>query len=177
MNVEKLKWLKWMAFWVVVAVLAVIALDQRMIVRRYTLDAEEITAPVRLAVVTDLHECDYGADGAELLQAVKKEAPDAVLLVGDMFADGGDYSYGLSLMRSLAARWPTYYVTGNHEYWTNEVVRIESLVEESGVTVLNQECRSLCDGLRWRAGHRGAAGAHHRAGGAGHLHAAHGAPA
>ena len=133
----------WLAALIGLVLLAVIALDGRLIVRRYTLEAEEIASPVRLAVLTDLHECDYGPEGEKLLQAVEAEAPDAVLLVGDMFADGGDYAYGLAVMRSLAARWPTYYVTGNHEYWTNEAARIVSLVESAGVVVLDQECAPL----------------------------------
>ena len=123
--------------------LAAVALDQRLIVRHYEIDAEEITAPVRLAVVTDLHECDYGPDGAELLAAVRAQQPDAVLCVGDMFADGGSYAYGLAVMEALAAEWPTFYVTGNHEYWTNEVDRIIGLVTANGVTVLDQTCTLL----------------------------------
>ncbi len=130
--------------WVVLAaallmcLLAVIALDQRLIVRRYTIEAEEIASPVRLAVVTDLHECDYGPDGESLLAAVAAEEPDVVLFVGDMFADGGDYAYGCAVMQRLAERWPSFYVTGNHEYWTGEVERILALVTEAGVTVLDQ---------------------------------------
>ena len=137
---EKLKWLKWMVFWVAVAVIVAIALDQRMIVRRYTVEAKEISAPVRLAVVTDLHECDYGPEGEQLIKAITAENPDAVLLVGDMFADGGDYAYGQTVIAGLAAHWPTYYVTGNHEYWTNEIDRILMLVADAGVTVLDQSC-------------------------------------
>lgn len=139
----KRKWLWWLAALAVLMLLAVIALDQRLIVRHYDIEAEEITSPVRLAVLTDLHECDYGPGGKALLAAVAAEKPDAVLLVGDMFADGGDYSYGLSVMRALAERWPTYYVAGNHEYWTNEIDCILALVEGCGATVLDQECTLL----------------------------------
>jgi len=137
---RKRRWLRWLAVLAGLVLLGVIALDQRLIVRHYEFEAEVVTSPVRLAVLTDLHECDYGPGGAELLAAVATEAPDAVLLVGDMFADGGDYAYGLTVMRTLAERWPTFYVTGNHEYWTNEIDRILTLVEGCGVTVLNQEC-------------------------------------
>ena len=133
----------WLPALVVLTLLAMIALDMRLIVRHYTLEVEEITAPVCLAVLTDLHECDYGPGGEMLLAEVASNAPDAVLLVGDMFADGGDYAYGLSVMCSLAERWPTFYVTGNHEYWTNEIDRILTLVEGCGVTVLDQKCTLL----------------------------------
>ena len=140
---ERNRWLLWMALFVALAVLAVLALDQRLVVRQYTVEAAEITSPVRLAVVTDLHECDYGSAGEELLVAIAKQNPDVVLLVGDMFADGGDFSYGQTVIAALAARWPTCYVTGNHEYWTNEVNHIISLVEAAGATVLDMDCAVL----------------------------------
>ena len=50
-------------------VLAAVGLDQRMIVRRYTVESDKIDAPVRLAVVADYHGCDYG-DG--LVPAVEE---------------------------------------------------------------------------------------------------------
>ena len=78
-----------------------------------------------------------------MLAAVVKQNPDAVLLVGDMFADGGDYAYGLGVMRALAETWPTYYVTGNHEYWTNEIDTILDKVAETGVIVLDMDCAVL----------------------------------
>lgn len=90
----------WLPALVVLMLLATIALDQRLIIRYYEIEAEEVTSPVCLAVLTDLHECDYGPDGEALLAEVAANAPDAVLLVGDMFADGGDYAYGLSVMRA-----------------------------------------------------------------------------
>lgn len=138
----KKRWI-WLAVLAGLALLAAIALDQRLVVRHYTVEAEEITTPVRFAVLTDLHECDYGPGGEALLAAVAAESPDAVLLVGDMFADGGDYAHGLAVMEALAADWPTYYVTGNHEYWTNEIDRILALVAGCGVTVLDQQCALL----------------------------------
>lgn len=140
---EKLKWLKWMAFWVVVAVLVVIALDQRMIVRHYAVDAEEITAPVRLAVVTDFHGCRYGEGAAELIAAVEDEAPDVVLLAGDIYDDVLPWEASDMLVTALSARWPTFYVTGNHEYWSGDVEEICRRVEAAGAVVLNMACEAI----------------------------------
>lgn len=140
---ERLKWLKWMALWVAAAVLAVIALDQRMVVRRYTVEAAEITAPVRLAVVTDFHGCDYGPGALRLLDTIAAESPDVILLVGDIYDDGLPWDASDALVTALAAAYPTYYVTGNHEYWTNEIDRILMLVSDAGVTVLDQSCAVL----------------------------------
>ena len=54
------KWLIRLAALVVVLVIILIGLDQRMIVRTYTVESDQIDAPIRLAVLTDYHGCDYG---------------------------------------------------------------------------------------------------------------------
>lgn len=127
----------------VVIVLAVIGLDQRLIVRRYTVESDKVDAPVRLAVLTDYHGCDYGEGAQRLISAVRSEAPDAVLLVGDIFDDNMPWEDSERLVRSLAAQYPCYYVTGNHEYWSGQVGEICRIVEEAGVIVLDQSCAEL----------------------------------
>lgn len=133
----------WLIILLLVIVLALIGLDQRMIVRNYTVKTDKLNAPVRLAVVTDFHGCDYGEDAADLVQAVTDLQPDAVLLVGDIFDDVIPWDDSEALVRSLAQRWPCYYVTGNHEYWSNRVDEICQIITEAGVTVLDQNCAEL----------------------------------
>ena len=115
-------------------ILACIGLDQRMIVRRYTIETNKLEMPVRLAVVTDYHGCNYG-DG--LIPAIADLQPDAVLMAGDMFSADWDVEAELSLFRQLASSWPTFYVTGNHEYWEHVVPALLHRVAQTGVTVLN----------------------------------------
>lgn len=138
--------------WMVLAALVMIALiglDQRMIVRTYTVESDKIDRPIRLAVLTDYHGCDYGEYGSRLVNRVEALAPDAVLLVGDMFSADTDCSDELQFFRLLDGIAFTYYVTGNHEYWEQDVPALLSLIEETGVTVLNQNCVSLVvDGQR-----------------------------
>ena len=105
------------ALLVAAIVLAVIALDPRMVVRRYTVESDKISDPIRLAVVADFHGCDYGKGAKRLIAAVEAESPDAVLMVGDIFDDVLPWDDSEALVRSLAAQYPCYYVTGNHEYW------------------------------------------------------------
>ena len=63
-------------------------LDSRLKVTEYTVQSEKVTAPVRLALLTDLHSCDYGQAQQELLEAVTAQEPDLVLLCGDIVDDG-----------------------------------------------------------------------------------------
>lgn len=120
----------------ILVALALIALDERLILRTYTVVSPKLTAEVRLAVVTDFHSSDNADDVAAMTASC---APDAVLMVGDMFDDDTQNrptERTLSLMRQLSAQYPCYYVSGNHEAWTGEMDALYQQTEEAGVTVL-----------------------------------------
>lgn len=120
----------------ILVALALIALDERLILRTYTVVSPKLTAEVRLAVVTDFHSSDNADD---VVAMVTSCAPDAVLMVGDMFDDdtaNRPTERTLSLMRQLSALYPCYYVSGNHEAWTGEMDALYQQTEEAGVTVL-----------------------------------------
>lgn len=120
----------------ILVALALIALDERLILRTYTVVSPKLTAEVRLAVVTDFHSSDNADD---VVAMVASCAPDAVLLVGDLFDDDTQnrpMERTLSLMRQLSAQYPCYYVSGNHEAWTGEMDALYQQTEEAGVTVL-----------------------------------------
>ena len=120
----------------ILVILALIALDERLTLRTYTVVSPKLTAEVRLAVVTDFHSSDNADDVAAMTASC---APDAVLLVGDLFDDDTQNrptERTLSLMRQLSAQYPCYYVSGNHEAWTGEMDALYQQTEEAGVTVL-----------------------------------------
>lgn len=120
----------------ILVVLTLIALDERLILRTYTVVSPKLTAEVRLAVVTDFHSSDNADD---VVAMVASCAPDTVLMVGDMFDDDTQNrptERTLSLMRQLSALYPCYYVSGNHEAWTGEMDALYQQTEEAGVKVL-----------------------------------------
>ncbi len=131
---KKNRWI--MPVLAILVALALIALDERLILRTYTVVSPKLTAEVRLAVVTDFHSSDNADDVAAMVASC---APDAVLMVGDMFDDdtaNRPTERTLSLMRQLSAQYPCYYVSGNHEAWTGEMDALYQQTEEAGVTVL-----------------------------------------
>lgn len=120
----------------ILVVLTLIALDERLILRTYTVASPKLTAEVRLAVVTDFHSSDNADDVAAMVASC---VPDAVLLVGDLFDDDTQNrptERTLSLMRQLSAQYPCYYVSGNHEAWTGEMDALYQQTADAGVTVL-----------------------------------------
>ena len=107
----------WLPLAVLLTGTVVAALDARLAVRHYRLETARVSAPVRIALLTDLHSCDYGEGQAGLLEAVAAEGPDVVLLGGDIVDDDArmDPERAYTAASALAASWPTYYVSGNHE--------------------------------------------------------------
>lgn len=93
------------------------ALDNRLLIRHYSVEAAAISQPVRLCLLTDLHSCRYGENEQQLVEAIEAEQPDILLLVGDIFDDKIPDANTAALLQTVAGQYPCYYVTGNHEYW------------------------------------------------------------
>ena len=87
--------------------------------------------------LSDLHGHEYGAGSRELLERVRAERPDLIVVTGDLIDQKSQLEMVPALARGLAAIAPSYYVTGNHE-WAAKVVRtLEPMLEDCGVTVLS----------------------------------------
>lgn len=102
----------------IIIVLALLAFDVRLKIVQYTITSEKIKKPMRIALITDLHSCKYGAGQKTLIDAVDKEKPDMILLGGDIFDDEIPDDNTKIFLSAIAKKYPCYYVTGNHEYWS-----------------------------------------------------------
>ncbi len=71
-----------------------------------------------------------------MLEAVDRSRPDAVLFGGDTFDETMPEDNVRIVMAHLSGRYPCYFVTGNHEFWSGEADRIKQHVRGYGVTVL-----------------------------------------
>ena len=124
---------------VAVVVVLILALDNRLAVREYRIETDKLTAPIRIAVISDLHSCGYGENQRELLDAVAAAEPDLVLLPGDIVDDVLPEENAWVVLETLAENWPCCYVTGNHEWWSGEAERICREIEALGIYVLRGE--------------------------------------
>lgn len=96
-------------------------------IRRYTIETEALGHRVRIALVTDLHSCRYGENEQVLIDAIHAENPDILLLGGDIFDDQLPDTNVVWFLAGIADRYPCYYVTGNHEYWSGEQAFAEKM--------------------------------------------------
>ena len=129
-----------LAVWIVLcAVFLMIACSQELLVVHYEVTSEKVTEAVRLAVLADLPSTFYGKDQEELVRELQDCSPDAVLLVGDIADDKVSHEGTKRLLSAIGKKYPCFYVSGNHEYWSGEEGKIKEMIASYGVTVLEGE--------------------------------------
>ncbi len=85
-----------------------------MKITRYKIPCQKLQKPLRIALASDLHDNPY----QRVVDALKKESPDLILIPGDLtddeqINDGAENA--LQFLRECVAIAPTYYSPGNHE--------------------------------------------------------------
>ena len=108
-------------------------------VQNYSLKDERFPEGLRIVLVTDLHSCKYGKDEIQLIRAVREQAPDLLLLGGDIFDDKMPNTNTEAFLAGIAGEYPCYYVTGNHECWVSASEHREQMriLEKYGVKCLH----------------------------------------
>ena len=104
----------------------------------YTWHTGKLAKPVRLLVVSDLHDDQYG----EFLPLLKDA--DVLLLPGDS-ADAYRQQYGnaLEFLEAAARTLPTYVSIGNHDARLKDFRTFERRVRETGTKVLFNDYERL----------------------------------
>ena len=120
----------------ILVIIALFAFNTKMKIQNYSLESEKLTAPVRIVLITDLHSCSYGKGQRELIDAIHAQKPDIILLGGDICDDKLPHRNTELVLRAIADKYPCYYVTGNHEYWSREIEKILKIFESYNVPVL-----------------------------------------
>lgn len=98
---------------------------------------------LNLALVTDLHSCRYGTEGRALVEAIKSQNPDAVLLSGDIFDDRLPDDNAKAFLAAISREVPCFYTFGNHEHWSERIPEISEILHSAGVTVLIGEVKTV----------------------------------
>ena len=125
------------------AALFLVGTTDEMVTVNYQVESDSIHQPIRLALVTDLHSCDYGKKQQDLLEAIAAQTPNGVLLGGDIIDDDIPREKGELFITEVSLSYPTYYVSGNHEYRTDDIDGIKDFIRSAGVTVLEGDCVPL----------------------------------
>ncbi len=101
-----------------------------------------IERPLKIIQLSDLHTYRFGVREKKVLEIIRQEEPDAILISGDTVANEGDWqSVGILLSR-LRAPLGVFVVRGNWEHWRPNPDELK-VYESSGVTFLNNDARPL----------------------------------
>lgn len=102
-----------------------------------TLLNSKINEPVRLVLVSDLHGDEFGKNNKILINIIKNQQPDAVLVLGDMYSRYRKYRMdtAVDFTAALTDIAPVYFVSGDHDY---DVEYFNDL-ESKGINVLDFE--------------------------------------
>ena len=89
-------------------------------ITHYTIESQKFkgfSRDLNLIFLSDLHNRVYGEKNEPLLQAIRNEKPDLILIGGDMLVGKEDASYDIALdfTSQLPEIAPVLYATGNHE--------------------------------------------------------------
>ena len=124
-------------------------------VTHYTIESQKFkgfSRDLSLIFLSDLHNRVYGEKNELLLQAIRNETPDLILIGGDMLVGKEDASYDIALdfTSQLPEIAPVLYATGNHEQRMRENSEIYQVsyadyrqqLKDRGILFLeNESCR------------------------------------
>ena len=100
----------------------------------------------RIAVVSDLHNAEFGKGNSRLIEQIEKEKPDLIAITGDIVdANRTDLEVAVGLVHRLTKIAPCYYVTGNHEAWLEKEIyqELEKKLLAEGVVIFHDSVMQL----------------------------------
>ncbi len=109
-------------------------------IRFYRETSEKVSAKTRIAVISDIHNREYGENNEVLISDLQTLKPDLILFLGDLvIRNDDDYQPMLNLVAALTRIAPCYGVLGNHEseriYYGNDKALPEKF-ENAGLKLL-----------------------------------------
>lgn len=115
-------------------------------VSRYTLQSDRIKNETRMVMISDLHNSEFGKNNIQLIEKIKDQKPDMILMVGDMINEHGqDAHVTTNLVKRLVKIAPVYYSLGNHEksYMNRKTSELISELKQAGAVVLDKEYQDI----------------------------------
>ena len=127
---------KWIYIGIAALGMSLLACNTAIKTVHYTIPSKQVNDEITIALIADLHSCDYGDGQAQLLDQIDREQPDLIILGGDIVDDKLPEDNAWEFLAEIAIRYPCYYVTGNHEFRSGSVKRMKETIKGLGISVL-----------------------------------------
>lgn len=112
----------------------------------YTISSDRINSEVKLALISDLHDHTFGEKNEELVQMLKEQEPDLILMAGDIINDiSKDSHVAVELIEQVKDIAPVYYSLGNQEedYIGRGTSDLLNELKDAGAIVLDESYQDI----------------------------------
>ena len=109
-------------------------------ISNFTVTSDKITSSFTIVLISDLHDHEFGSYNEKLVEKIREQSPDIIILDGDMInANSENDDVAVKLVWSLNGIAPVYYSYGNHEYGYIDAGddSLQKDLEAAGTVVLN----------------------------------------
>lgn len=90
--------------------------------------------------VSDLHNAHFGENQQILIEEIRDANPDIIVITGDLIdSNHTNIDVAMELINGISKMAPIYYVTGNHEAWSEDYHILREKLEQQAVFVLEDE--------------------------------------
>jgi len=94
----------------------------------------------RILQVSDLHNKEFGKDQEVLVSLTKAIAPDIIVVTGDLIdSNHTDIKAAIDYISQAVLIAPVYFVTGNHEIWSEQYTVLAVELVKYGVIILDNK--------------------------------------
>ena len=94
----------------------------------------------KIVQISDLHNKRFGKNQKNLLQKIEEVSPDIIVITGDLIDRRRyDLDTAIIFIKGAMEIAPIYYVSGNHEAWSNDYKNISQRLLDCGVHILDDE--------------------------------------
>lgn len=94
--------------------------------------------------ISDLHNNEFGIKEERLINIIKEQAPDIIVITGDLIDSRyTDVAIAMDFITSAVEIAPVYYVTGNHECRCNAYQSLKEQMESVGVIICNNKAKEI----------------------------------
>lgn len=110
------------------------------------ISSDKITNRIRIVQLSDNHNSIFGKDNQQLIEKVKEQAPDIILMTGDLInSNEANTNIATNLISALRDIAPVYVSLGNHEveYRENYGTNIYELYKKAGAVVLDKQYEDI----------------------------------
>lgn len=139
----KKKLLKYTIAAALIIIICIYGTSSKLEVTYYSVESSLIKSDIKAVLISDLHGSYFGKKQKQIISKINKINPDIVFLTGDIYDEAIDFKGSDILLEAISARYTCYYVTGNHEFWANQVDKIKEKLRGYNITVLEGDTKEI----------------------------------